>query len=304
MMPKQNKKKSAGKLYCVATPIGNFQDLSPRAREILQTVQFVAAEDTRVFQQLCSQTQLSTSAKFVSYFDAKESEKAPGLVEQLLEGNSIALVSDAGTPNISDPGYRLLTLAFENNIEVVAVPGCSSVAAALSICPLPGMHFCFLGFPPSQKNARLKLFKGLNFLGRIVFFESPHRLREHLEDAQECWGPAQKLFIARELTKKHEEVSVRTLSEWIEHFAEISPKGEFVLIYDGESNISRNAQATNEGLSLAEGLSPVENLDQWLQNQINLGRNPREILKDAQSRFNINRKEIYNKIMQLKENKK
>lgn len=279
-------KATRGRLYSVATPIGNLGDLSPRAMSILGEVDVIAAEDTRVFLRLAKELNLKFKAKLVSYHDKKEIEEAKNLVNLILEGKSVALVSDAGTPNINDPGYRLLNLAFENEIDVVSLPGPSSVTAALSICPLPGVNFCFYGFPPSTESHRKNLFSEINFDGRVVFFESPHRIKEHLRDALEVWGD-KRVFIIREISKKFEEKSVRTLSEWKEHFDNTPPKGEFVLIY--EAIFKKDSQP---------------DLDLWLQTQIDAGQDRREILKEAQSLFNIGRKEIYNKITDLKEKKK
>ncbi len=271
------------RLYCVAVPIGNPTDITERARSILAEATVIAAEDTRVFKELCRDAKITTNARVVSYYDAKEIEKAEEIFALLQEGETVAIVSDAGTPNIYDPGFRILAMAFANDIEVIPVPGASSVTAALSICPLPGLNFCFFGFPPSGSNARKKLFQEISFEGRVVFFESPHRIVEHLEDAREIWGDEQALFICRELTKKFEEKAVKTVSQWLAHFAEVTPKGEFVLIYDG----------SKKG-------APKEDLDQWLQDKIDAGVSSREILKEAQTRFKMNRKDIYNKITKKK----
>jgi len=276
-----------GILYCVAVPIGNLADLTERARDTLKKVNVIAAEDTRILKKFLTDSKIKTEAKFISYYDAKEAEKAGEILAQLVEGLSVAIVSDAGTPNIYDPGYRILTLAYENEIDVVPIPGASSLTAALSVCPIPGLNFCFFGFPPAQSSARLKLFNEIKFDGRIVFFESPHRLIDHLSDAKSCWGGDKKLFIARELTKKFEEKSVKSIDEWLTYFKSTAPKGEFVLIYERQSH----------------SLQSQEDLDQWLQDKISQGISSREILKEAQNRFNLNRKDIYSKITKLKESK-
>jgi 16S rRNA (cytidine1402-2'-O)-methyltransferase len=279
--------KGFGKLFCVATPIGNLNDLTPRARSVLSEVPVIAAEDTRVLQDFCRDAQITTKAKFISYYDAKEAEKSLEILNLLLQGKSVAIVSDAGTPNIYDPGFRILKLAFENEIDVIPVPGASSVTAALSICPLPGLNFCFYGFAPPKSSARKKFFESINFDGRVVVFESPHRLQDHLEDAKSVWGEDKNLFLCRELTKKFEEAGLKTIGGWIAHFAAKNPKGEFVLIYEGGSNAS-------------EDIDP----DQWLRDKMEEGLTGRDLLKEAQTQFKISRKDLYNKITALKDKAK
>lgn len=279
--------KGFGKLFCVATPIGNLNDLTPRARSILSEVPVIAAEDTRVLQDFCRDAALATKAKFISYYDAKEAEKSLEILNLLLQGKSVAIVSDAGTPNIYDPGFRILKLAFENEIQVVPVPGASSVTAALSICPLPGLNFCFYGFAPPKSVARKRFFEKINFDGRVVMFETPHRIQDHLQDAKTVWGEEKNLFLCRELTKKFEESGLKTIGDWIAHFDKKPPKGEFVLIYEG-------------GSTAEESVDP----DQWLQEKMKEGLSHKDLLKEAQTKFKISRKDLYNKITFLKEKAK
>ena len=218
---------SAGRLYVVATPIGNLGDLSPRVVDVLKSVAVVAAEDTRVTRRLLAHAGITT--RLLSYRDENEAKLAPVLVERLAAGESIALVSDAGTPCVSDPGYRLVRAAAAADIEVVAVPGPSAVLALLSVSGLPSDRFAFEGFPPTTRKARGTLFESLRSGGRTtVFFESPRRVVELLREMAAALGDPE-VAVGRELTKLHEEVLRGSASEVAELLERQGPRGELVI---------------------------------------------------------------------------
>jgi 16S rRNA (cytidine1402-2'-O)-methyltransferase len=191
-------------LYLVATPIGNLEDLTLRALRVLKGVDLIACEDTRQTQKLLNHYGIAT--KTVSYHEHNEMAKAAELVVDLEHGAKIALVTDAGMPGISDPGFRLITLAIEHGVPVVPIPGASAFLAALVASGLPTDSFRFLGFLPAKRGERRTLLEGLRASRRTeVFYEAPHRLIETLEDLVEVLGPARRIVVARELTKIHEE---------------------------------------------------------------------------------------------------
>lgn len=219
--------RSVGRLYVVATPIGNLGDLSPRAVRVLGEVDWVAAEDTRVSGRLLKRSKIT--AKFVSYHEGNERSRALDLLGRLQAGADIALVTDAGTPCISDPGYRLVHAAADAGIEVVSVPGPSAVLALLSISGLPSDRFSFEGFLPARGGARRRALLGLRGSGRtLVLYESPRRVVGLLEDiARECGDP--QVAVGRELTKLHEEVLRGRAGELALSLQHSGARGEFVL---------------------------------------------------------------------------
>lgn len=223
-----------GRLYVVATPIGNLGDLSPRARTTLQQCALVAAEDTRHTGAMLRQFAIATP--IVSLHEHNESERAAELVERLRHGESVALVSDAGTPAISDPGFGLVRAAAAAGIEVVAVPGPCAAIAALSVAALPTARFCFEGFLPARAAARRTTLDALVHEQRtLVFYESPHRLRDTLDDCVAAFGAARGGVIARELTKLHESLYRGTLGDLAAraHADTDVARGEIVLLVAG-----------------------------------------------------------------------
>lgn len=220
-----------GKLYVVATPIGNLGDFSPRAIETLETVDFIAAEDTRVGAKLLNKFEIKKPQ--VSYFEHNRRTKGDYILSRILEGESCAIITDAGTPAISDPGVDLVDLCAQNGVEVVAVPGCSAVVAALSISGMACGRFTFEGFLPVPKKERRAHLEEVKTEKRtMVFYEAPHKLQRTLADMLECWGD-RKIALCREITKLHEECFRTTLSEAIAHYEEHPPRGEFVLVIEG-----------------------------------------------------------------------
>ncbi len=224
----------AGVLYIVATPIGNLGDMSMRAIEILNSVDLIAAEDTRHSARLLQHFGIQT--RMASYHDFSDDTRVEQLLRSLLEGQSIALISDAGTPLISDPGYRLVSLVRARGLRVVPVPGVCAAIAALSAAGIPSDRFTFEGFPPAKQAARLKLFESLQSEARtLVFYESPHRILECVDDMAQAFGSERPAVIARELTKTFETIHGDTLSglqQWLRADAN-QQRGEFVILLHG-----------------------------------------------------------------------
>lgn len=215
-------------LYIVSTPIGNLKDVTLRAIETLNSVDLIAAEDTRHTKILLNKYEIKTP--LTSYYEHNKISKSAHILNLLKEEKDVALVSDAGTPGISDPGYVLIKLAKENNIEVVAIPGPTAFVAALTVSGLPANNFCFEGFLPVKSVARQKKLKTFESEEKtILFYEAPHRVVKTLEDIRDVLGDP-VVVCARELTKKFEEVKNGKASDLISQFLEKSPKGEFVFV--------------------------------------------------------------------------
>ena len=217
-----------GTLYVVATPIGNLEDITLRAIEILKKVDLIAAEDTRHTKILLDRYQVKTP--MTSYFEYNKVQKTDYLIKVLKESKSVALVSDAGTPGISDPGYKIIRLSIDNNISVVPIPGPCGFLTALTISGKPTDKFTFEGFLSNKALKRKNQLKKLRDEGRtIVLYESPHRISKLLEDILEVYGDVE-IVLARELTKKFEEVRREKTSSIITHFKSHPPRGEFIVI--------------------------------------------------------------------------
>jgi 16S rRNA (cytidine1402-2'-O)-methyltransferase len=221
-------------LFIVATPIGNLEDLSPRVRRTLSEVKLIAAEDTRRTGRLLSHIGVGTP--LTALHEHNESDAVSGLLERLAAGESLALVCDAGTPLISDPGYRLVAAARERGVTITPVPGPSALTAALSVAGLPTDRFCFEGFLPAKSAARRATLEALAHETRtLVFYEAVHRIRAMIDDLAEAFGGERPAFIGRELTKLHEQLANGTLAELAArlHAGDIPEKGEFVVIVHG-----------------------------------------------------------------------
>lgn len=232
----------SGTLFIVATPIGNLEDLSPRARQVLAAVDLIAAEDTRHTGRLLSHIGVKTPQ--TALHDHNEMQAVAALIKRLQAGDSIALVSDAGTPLLSDPGYRLVSLAHASNVTVSPVPGASAVTSALSAAGLPTDRFTFEGFLPAKSAARIAVLKALAPEPRtMVFFESVHRIDACLCDLLAVFGEARPAFIGRELTKLHEQCLHGTLAELQRKLiaGDIVKKGEFVLVIAGTGEVPKSA---------------------------------------------------------------
>ncbi len=226
-------RENRGRLYVVGTPIGNVDDLSPRARDVLAKADVIAAEDTRHTRGLLSR--IGVESRLIAYHEHNEAARVPALLEQLMGGKSIALVSDAGTPLISDPGWRLVNAAQSAGIAVVPIPGPCAAIAALSAAGLPTDHFVFEGFLPRRESARAARLRSLRGEQRtIVLYEAVHRIAETLAALREAFGADRRAAIARELTKTHEQIATGTLSELADRLdASIPLLGELVIVVAG-----------------------------------------------------------------------
>ena len=238
----------SGKLYLVATPIGNLGDLSPRAAETLAAADFVAAEDTRVSLKLLNH--FNIKKPLVSYHEHNQAAAGPAILNRLLSGETCALVTDAGTPAVSDPGEGLVALCAENGVEVLAIPGCCAAVSALAVSGLPTGRFVFEGFLPVNRGERRERLAELAGEERtMIFYEAPHRLRATLADLAEAFGE-RRVTLCRELTKLHEETRRTTLSEALARYTENDPKGEFVLVLAGRERPAERAVTLEEGVAL------------------------------------------------------
>ena len=219
--------KNVGTLYIVATPIGNLKDFTYRAVETLQNVQLIAAEDTRHSKKLLLHYKIGTPT--ISYFEHNRFTRIPKIIKTLNSGSDVAVITDAGTPGVSDPAYKLVRAAIEEGIRVEAIPGSSALLSALVSSGLPTDRFLFEGFIPSKKGRKKRLESIQDDQATIVFFESPHRVVKTLNDIYEVLGD-RPAVLARELTKLHEEIIRGTVSELLTYFTQKSPRGECVLM--------------------------------------------------------------------------
>lgn len=224
-----------GNLYIVATPIGNLQDLSLRAMEVLKRVEFIACEDTRRCGLLLKHIGRISPPTLLSYYEENELNRIPQIINALKNGLSVALVSDAGTPTISDPGFKLVRQCIELGIKVESIPGPSASISALVSSGLPTDKFLFVGYLPKKQGNRTKLLQNISSVVQtikltIIIFEAPHRLVRTLEALKNVFGDME-IVIARELTKIHEEIRREKISDSIRHFEKATPKGEFVILF-------------------------------------------------------------------------
>ena len=272
-----------GTLYIVATPIGNLEDITLRAIRVLKEVDLIAAEDTRHTRHLLDRYQIET--QLTSYHDHNKEEKAPVLVARLLEGKNVALVSDAGTPGISDPGYFLINLAVDQKVPVVPIPGATAAIAALSISGLPTDSFVFEGFLPAKHLARLKRLQELAKEERtLIFYEAPHKIIRTVEDLLEVFGD-RRAVITRELTKIHEEAIRGTFSAILDHLQTGSIKGEFTIIVHGFS-----AEPQKQDIDTTE----------YLKNLIlHRGLSKKEAISAAAEELGLPKKEVYKESLKI-----
>ena len=256
----------AGMLYLVPTPIGNLGDISERCRRTLEEADFIAAEDTRVSLKLLNY--LGIKKSLVSYYEHNKAFKGNVILDRILAGETCALVSDAGSPAISDPGEDLVRLCAENGITVTAIPGPCAVITALSISGLPTGRFCFEGFLSTAKKSRKEHLASLEGETRtMIFYEAPHKLLSTLQDLAEAFGNERRISLCRELTKLHEEVVRTTLSEAIEKYTANAPKGEFVLVVDGAAPVEKEVPTAEDAGEMVkrlmgEGLSRKDAIKQ------------------------------------------
>ena len=238
----------SGKLYLVATPIGNLGDFSPRAIAAMEEADFIAAEDTRVSIKLLNH--FGIKKPLVSYHQHNCVTAGRAILDRLLSGEVCALVTDAGTPAISDPGEDLVKLCAEHDVPVYAIPGCCAVISALAVSGLSTRRFTFEGFLPVNKKERREQLKQLkNEQRTMVFYEAPHKLLGTLEDLQEAFGD-RAVTLCREITKLHEETRRTTLDQAVAHYRETTPKGEFVLVIAGAEPVEEMAVTLEQGVEM------------------------------------------------------
>ena len=271
----------AGMLYLVPTPIGNLGDISPRCRETLEKADFIAAEDTRVTLKLLNY--LGIKKSLVSYFEHNKTQKGDWIVERILAGETCALVSDAGSPAISDPGEELVKQCADAGIIVCAIPGPCAVITALSISGQATGRFCFEGFLSTAKKSRKEHLSSLvNETRTMIFYEAPHKLVNTLEDMAEVFGADRNISLCRELTKLHEEVIRTTLGGALALYAENDPKGEFVLVVAGAQPVEKEVATPEDAARrvsqlMAEGMSRKDAVKQAAK-ELDL---PKNVVYDA-----------------------
>lgn len=270
-----------GHLYIVATPIGNLEDITLRALRILKEVDFIAAEDTRHSLKLLNH--YGIEKPLISYWSEREKVRSEEIISLLKSGKSVALISDAGTPGISDPGAVLIRRAIEEGINVISIPGPSALISALSISGLSTEEFVFCGFLPPKRNLRRRKLEDLRFERRtLVFYEAPHRLLETIEDMMEIFGE-RRVAVFKELTKIHEEIMRGMLKEVYEGLLRSVIAGEYVIVLEGNS-----ARTLNMG----EALEEVRIL-------MKRGMGRKEAVKTVSEMYNISSKELYDKSLKM-----
>jgi 16S rRNA (cytidine1402-2'-O)-methyltransferase len=273
-----------GKLYIVATPLGNLEDMTIRALRILKEVSLIAAEDTRHTRKLLNKYNIATPLN--SYHEHNEGRKGPWLISHLKDGKDIALVSDAGTPGISDPGYRLVKLALENSIDVVSVPGPSAVIAALSVAGLPTDSFLFEGFIPSRQAGRRRFVLGLKGLKKtVILYESPRRLMRSLKDIFDILGDVD-VVVAREMTKLYEEVIRGRVGDVLEILKRREIKGEVTLLIGPQKmdEVKKYVSITDE-----------------LKDYLRLGITLRDAVRAVVEQTGLSHKAVYKEAIKVKD---
>lgn len=271
-------------LYLVATPIGNLEDISYRQARILAEVDLIAAEDTRHTLKLLNH--LNLHKPLVSYHEHNKALAGPKLIEALKNGQQIALVTDAGTPAISDPGEDLVRLCHEEGIPITSVPGPVALINALILSGFDTRRFTFEGFLPMQKKSRRERLEGLTFEERtMIFYEAPHKLKSTLKDFLQIFGGEREIALIREMTKRYEEIYRTTLGQAISHYDQNEPKGEFVLVLKGASEKQSSASA-----NWMEALS----LEDHYQHYIKEGMPKKEAIKQVAKDRSMPKREVYN----------
>ena len=269
----------AGILYLVPTPIGNLGDISARMADTLAEVDFIAAEDTRVTLKLLNH--LGLKKPLSSYYRHNTEAGGQAVLDRLLAGESCALVTDAGTPAISDPGEELVALCARNGVEVVSIPGPCALVTALAASGLPTGRFTFEGFlAMNKKNRRAHLEELVGERRTMIFYEAPHKLTATLDDLTAAFGPDRRISLCRELTKLHEEVRRTTLGEAVRWYAENPPRGEFVLVVEGAP------ESVEEAITLEDGLALVDRLRAE-------GRSLRDAVKLAAKETGLPKNQLY-----------
>ena len=278
----------AGKLYLCATPIGNLDDMTFRVVDTLKKVDLIGAEDTRNSIKLLNHFDINTPMQ--SYHEFNKYDKAKELVQMMLDGKSIALITDAGTPGISDPGEELVKECLNNGIEVTSLPGASACVTALSMSGLSTQRFCFEAFLPKDKKKKENVLKQLqNETRTIIIYEAPHRLTKTLKELEEALGN-RRVSINRELTKKYEESFLTTLKEAREKYEAEEPRGEFVLVIEGRDSkdIEQEERQQWEEMSLEDHMNIY----------LNEGLDKKAAMKKVAKDRGVSKRDIYNQLVQ------
>ena len=277
----------SGIIYLAATPIGNAQDASARLVELLQTADVVAAEDSRRAVRLFRELEIHAPGELISFYDAVEESKTGDLIDRAEAGQTIVVISDAGMPSISDPGFRIVTAAIERGVRVSVVPGPSAVLTALAISGLPVDRFTFEGFVPRKTGERVSFFESL--LGEqrtMVFFEAPHRLAETLDDMVSVFGPDRKIAICRELTKTFEEVIRGTLAQ-VQDWARGEILGEIVIVLHGSEPVSTQDESI------------------WIDqvaSRVSMGYSQKDAIAEVAKELRIPKREVYDAVLRHHKN--
>lgn len=279
----------SGRLVIAATPIGNLEDASPRLRRALADADVIAAEDTRRLLNLLRGLDVTTHARTVSYYDNNEAERTPELLRQLAAGATVVLVSDAGMPMVSDPGYRLVSAAQTAGIALEVIPGPSAVLTALALSGLPVDRFSFEGFLPRKSGERRNCLESLREeLRTMVFFEAPHRLVDSLREMAAALGGDRPVAVCREMTKTYEEVVRGPLANVLEHFEGNEPRGEITVVVAGRT------------AALAESLSDDE-IARLVRAEQEHGSSPNAAVASVAKRIGLHRQQVYDLMLRAKQ---
>lgn len=278
----------SGMLYLCATPIGNMEDITYRVVRILKEVDLIAAEDTRTSKKLLDRYEIDTP--MTSYHEHNKIEKAKTLISKLSEGKDIALITDAGTPGISDPGEELVAMCYENNIEVTSLPGPAALITAITMSGQSSRRFVFEAFLPKDKKFRKHILKELERETRtIIIYESPHHLRGTLKELSDTLGFDRELTITRELTKRHEEKVRTTFEKAIEYYETYDPRGEYVLVIKGKSKEEQEEERRKEW----EEMSIEEHMKMYMSK----GLDKKEAMKAVAKDRGVSKRDIYKELL-------
>lgn len=278
----------SGILYLCATPIGNMEDITYRVVRILKEVDLIAAEDTRTSKKLLDRYEINT--RVTSYHEHNKIEKAKSLINKLHDGNNIALITDAGTPGISDPGEELVAMCYEENIEVTSLPGAAALITAITMSGQSCRRFAFEAFLPKDKKFRKHILEELERETRtIIIYESPHHLKSTLKELESVLGKDRELTITRELTKRHEEKNKTTFEKALEYYEENEPRGEYVLVIAGKSK----AMQEEEKREMWEETTIKEHMDIYLKR----GLDKKEAMKAVAKDRGVSKRDIYKELI-------
>ena len=278
----------SGILYLCATPIGNMEDITYRVVRILKEVDLIAAEDTRTSKKLLDRYNINT--RVTSYHEHNKIEKAKTLINKLHDGNNIALITDAGTPGISDPGEELVAMCYDENIEVTSLPGAAALITAITMSGQSCRRFAFEAFLPKDKKFRKHILEELERETRtIIIYESPHHLKSTLKELESVLGKDRELTITRELTKRHEEKNKTTFEKALEYYEENEPRGEYVLVIAGKSR----AMQEEEKREMWEETTIKEHMDIYLKQ----GLDKKEAMKAVAKDRGVSKRDIYKELI-------